>query len=97
MFAKDFGSALTLADQVYLLEVYAASEKPIPGVSSALIARDHDTSKFHYEPSMIDVITEISEKVEPGDVVMTLGAGDVNSLGPVLLTALGERFGESFA
>ena len=97
MFANEFGSALDLADQVYLLEVYAASEQPIPGVSSVLIARDRDESKFHYEPSMIDVITEISAKVKAGDVIMTLGAGDVNSLGPVLLTALSERFGESFA
>jgi UDP-N-acetylmuramate--alanine ligase len=92
MFAHDFGVSLDLADQVYLLEVYAASEEPIPGVSSALIARGRDEGKFHYQPSMIDVITEISGRAKPGDVIMTLGAGDVNSLGPVLLTALGERF-----
>ncbi len=92
MFADEFGAALNLADQVYLLEVYAASENPIPGVSSLLIARNQSADKFHYQPSMIDVINEISQKVEPGDVVLTLGAGDVNSLGPVLMTSLGERF-----
>lgn len=92
MFAKDFGSALDLADQIYLLEVYAASEEPIPGVSSVLIAREQSAEKFHYQPSMIEVIEDVASKVEPGDVVLTLGAGDVNSLGPVLLTSLQERF-----
>ncbi len=91
-FAREFGEALTLADQVYLLEVYAASEEAIPGVSSLMIARNQDESKFHYQPSMIEVIQEVAGLVESGDVVLTLGAGDVNSVGPALLTALGERF-----
>lgn len=92
MFAQRFGEALELADQIYLLEVYAASEEPIPGVSSLLIMQGRSAEKFHYEPSMIEVIGSIAEKVAPGDVVLTLGAGDVNSLGPVILTAIGERF-----
>jgi UDP-N-acetylmuramate--alanine ligase len=92
MFAKEFGVALNLADHIYLLEVYAASEDPIPGVTSNLIVRDQSAEKFHYQPSMIEVIDEIASKVQPGDVVLTLGAGDVNSLGPVLLTSLQERF-----
>ena len=92
IFAKEFGVALNLADHVYLLEVYAASEEPIPGVTSNLIARGQSAEKFHYQPSMIEVIDEIASKVQPGDVVLTLGAGDVNSLGPVLLTSLQERF-----
>lgn len=92
MFATEFGRALDLADYIYLLEIYAASEDPIPGVSSRLIARDQPSEKFFYQPSMIEVIQNVAEKVEPGDVILTLGAGDVNSLGPVLLTSLQERF-----
>lgn len=92
MFAKEFGQALSLADQIYLLEVYAASEDPIPGVTSHLIAREQPVEKFHYQPSMIEVIESVAAAAEPGDVVLTLGAGDVNSLGPVLLTSLQERF-----
>ena len=92
MFSKEFGEALSLADHVYLLEVYPASEEPIPGVTSNLIAREQSAEKFHYQPSMIEVIDEIAAKVQPGDVVLTLGAGDVNSLGPVLLSSLQERF-----
>jgi len=92
MFATEFGKALDLADYIYLLEIYAASEDPIPGVSSRLIARDQPSEKFLYQPSMIEVIQNVAERVEPGDVILTLGAGDVNSLGPVLLTSLQERF-----
>jgi UDP-N-acetylmuramate--alanine ligase len=92
MFAQEFGVALNLADHIYLLEVYAASEEPIPGITSNLIARGQSAEKFHYQPSMIEVIDEIASKVQPGDVVLTLGAGDVNSIGPVLLTSLLERF-----
>ena len=92
MFAREFAEALDLADQIYLLEIYAASEPSIQGVSSLLIAQNRDSLKFHYQPSMIEVIEEVSKAVTPGDVVLTLGAGDVNSLGPELLHAIGERF-----
>jgi UDP-N-acetylmuramate--alanine ligase len=74
------------------LEVYAASEAPIPGVSSILIAQGRNPDKFHYQPSMIDVIHDIANSVAPGDLILTLGAGDVNSLGSEILLALGERF-----
>jgi UDP-N-acetylmuramate--alanine ligase len=92
MFSKEFGDALSLADQIYLLEVYAASEPAIPGVSSNLITKGQNPEKFHYQPSMIDVINEVVQKVQPGDLILTLGAGDVNSLAPVLLNSLHERF-----
>jgi UDP-N-acetylmuramate--alanine ligase len=93
MFAQQFGDALNIADQIYLLEVYAASESPIPGVSSLLIAQGRSEDKFHYQPSMIEIIHQVTKLVEPGDVIITLGAGDVNSIAPVMLEALGERFG----
>ena len=92
MFASDFANALSLADQIYLLEIYAASEQPIAGVSSLLITKEIDSNKVKYQPSMIEVVEEISELAKPGDVVVTLGAGDVNSLAPVLLKNLEDRF-----
>ena len=92
MFAQEFGTALEIADEVYLLEVYAASEAPIPGVSSILITQGRNPDKFHFQPSMIDVIHDIANSVAPGDLILTLGAGDVNSLGSEILLALGERF-----
>jgi UDP-N-acetylmuramate--alanine ligase len=95
MFATQFGEALNLADQIYLLEVYAASEEAIPGVSSLTIARGQNPNKFHYQPSMIEVIDQVCAAVEPGDLIVTLGAGDVNSLAPVLLNALEERFAQN--
>ena len=91
-FASEFAQALNLADHIYLLEVYPAGEKAIPGVSSLMISSLGEPQKFHYEPSMIKVIQELAEKVVPGDVVITLGAGDVNSIVPVLLANIGERF-----
>ena len=89
-FAKEFATALSLADEIYLLEVYAASEDPIPGVSSLLISSQMSGSHVHYEPSMIAVVEAIAATAKMGDVVMTMGAGDVNALAPVILKTLAQ-------
>lgn len=91
-FAREFAESLSLADQVFLLEVYAASEAPIPGVSARLISDQMDSTLVHFQPSMIEVVHSVVESADPGDVIITLGAGDVNSLGPVILTSLAEKF-----
>ena len=91
-FASDFAIALDIADQALVLEVYPASERPIPGVTSQLITRASSSGKMSYIPSMLDAVSTIIEVAEPGDVIMTLGAGDVNSLAPVILQALEERY-----
>ena len=87
-FAQEFAAALDLADEVFLLEVYAASEDPIPGVSSLLITSAMNAQKAHYQPSMIEVVEEVARIAMPGDLIMTLGAGDVSSLAPVIVHAL---------
>lgn len=87
-FAQEFATALNLADEVFILEVYAASEDPIPGVSSMLITASMEPEKAHYQPSMIEVVEEVTRIVRPGDLIMTLGAGDVSSLAPVIVQAL---------
>ena len=91
-FAPEFARSLELADQAFVLEVYPASEAPIPGVTSQLITRSSNTGSVFYQPSMLGVVQEVLEVAQPGDVIMTLGAGDVNSLAPVLVQALEERY-----
>jgi len=87
-FAAEFAQALDLADEIYLLEVYAASEPPIPGVSSLLISSQMNSAKVHFEPSMIEVVEQVAASAVSGDLVMTLGAGDVSSLAPVIAKTL---------
>jgi len=89
-FAREFATALELADKAYVLEVYAASEQPIPGVTSELITRTMQPERGIYEPSMITVVEEFTRQAQPGDVILTLGAGDVNSLAPVILDSLAQ-------
>jgi len=90
-FATQFSTSLALADFTYLLEVYAASEKPLPGVSSLLIAKAMNPLQVKFEPSMIEVVNEVVAMAKSGDVILTLGAGDVSSLGEPLLQALANR------
>ncbi|MTA46920.1 MAG: UDP-N-acetylmuramate--L-alanine ligase, partial [Actinobacteria bacterium] len=80
-FANQFASSLELADFTYLLEVYAASEKPISGVSSLLIARQMNSEQVKFEPSMLQVVSDVVGMANSGDLILTLGAGDVSSLG----------------
>ena len=85
-FINQFAEALSLADKSWLLEVYAASEQPISGVSSANIAKLLGNSKF--EPNFISVTEAVAAEAKPGDVIITLGAGDVSSLGPLIIEEL---------
>jgi UDP-N-acetylmuramate--alanine ligase len=90
-FLDGFASALDLADETILLEVYAASEKPLPGVSASLIAEKMKRGRFI--PNFAEASDHIVEIAQPGDVILTLGAGDVNSLGPIIADGLAKRFG----
>ncbi|MFM1796915.1 MAG: hypothetical protein RL733_696 [Actinomycetota bacterium] len=90
-FATQFAESLSLSDHTYLLEIYAASEKPIPGVTSALIANKMNATSVTYEPSMPLVVEAIAKIAKPGDLIITLGAGDVSSLGKLILAALEEQ------
>ncbi|MGH3694496.1 MAG: UDP-N-acetylmuramate--L-alanine ligase [Pseudonocardiaceae bacterium] len=92
-FAVEFGIALALADVVLLLEIYGAREEPIPGVTAALIAQavPLPAGCVHYEPCWAEVPVRLAELVRPGDVVITMGAGDVTALGPELIAELERR------
>jgi len=97
MFVEEFAEVLAIADRVYLLEIYAASEPPIPGVSSILIANSMASDKVTFEPSMIDVVSSAVNEAKTGDLIITLGAGDVNLLVPLILQTLEEKPEEKIA
>ena len=90
-FLHQFASSLDKADDVTLLEIYAASEQPIPGISSELIAVKMKHGRF--VPNFIEASDRVIEIAQPGDVILTLGAGDVNSLAPIIADGLTRRFG----
>ena len=90
-FAEPFGAALSLADAVVVMEVYGAREDPVPGVSGRLIADAVSLPSEHvvFEPSWLGVAGHLAGWARPGDVILTMGAGDVTQLAPEVLTALG--------
>lgn len=79
-FAEEFGQALTAADTVAVLEIYPAREEPIEGVTAELLG--------HPVLSAADAVAAVVGAAEPGDMIMTLGAGDVTALGADVLAAL---------
>jgi UDP-N-acetylmuramate--alanine ligase len=89
-FLDQFAETLDLADLAILLEIYPASEKPIAGVSASLIAEKMQRGKFI--PNFLEASEEIIAMAKPGDVILTLGAGDVNSLAPIIAQGLERRF-----
>lgn len=92
-FAAEFGRALALADEVVVLDVYAAREDPEPGVTGALIADavPLPPERVHYVPRWVEVPAVLARLARPGDVVITMGAGDVTVLGPEVLVELERR------
>jgi UDP-N-acetylmuramate--alanine ligase len=90
-FATEFAEALGLADEVVVLDVYGAREEPEPGVSGALIADRVTGATVHYEPAFDRATTLVTDLVRPGDLLVTMGAGDVTQLGPEILIQLDRR------
>jgi UDP-N-acetylmuramate--alanine ligase len=93
IFAEAFGAALAGADIVVVMEVYPAREDPIPGVTGALIAQAVPlaASAVHFEPSWSSVPALVASLARSGDVVLTIGAGDVTMIGPAVLDVLAAR------
>jgi UDP-N-acetylmuramate--alanine ligase len=96
-FQREFGAALALADEVVVLDVYGAREEPVPGVSGALVAGavPLPSARVHYVPRWAEVPEVVAGLAEAGDLVVTMGAGDVTVLGPEVLAELGRRFAGS--
>ena len=92
-FADQFGAALGLADEVVVMDVYAAREDPMPGVTGALVAATVPLppAQVVYEPSWSAVAEHLADRARPGDIVLTCGAGDVTMIGPEVLARLEAR------
>jgi UDP-N-acetylmuramate--alanine ligase len=87
----EFAKAFELADRVYVLDIYPAGEAPIPGITGQMMA---DTIRASGHPSVqwlnrdSGLITKLREDLREGDVLLTLGAGDVWKVGTELLESL---------
>ena len=92
-FATELGAGLSPADVVLVMDVYAAREDPVPGVSGRLVADAVTAARpevdVHYVPSWSEVAPTVAALARPGDLVLTVGAGDVTMIGPEVLRALG--------
>ncbi len=90
--AHDFAVALAGADAVCVTDVYPAREDPLPGVSGKLIvdelARVRPGLRLGWAPSLDDAVAVVASWARAGDIVLTLGAGDVERAAPLLLEAL---------
>ena len=96
----DFATAFRDADSVTVLDIYAASEAPISGVSGQLLAEriSHDRlSKAVYAGSFAEAAEMTGATAKSGDLVLTLGAGNVVQLGPLVLEALEARAAQSLS
>ncbi|UNS99561.1 UDP-N-acetylmuramate--L-alanine ligase [Streptomyces tubbatahanensis] len=89
---KEMGEALALADGSVVLPVYPAREDPIPGVTSALItdAAQAAGAAVRGVEAPEDAVAAVAGMAESGDLVLTMGAGDVTELGPRILAKLAE-------
>ncbi|MFC2764348.1 UDP-N-acetylmuramate--L-alanine ligase [Rothia sp. HMSC064D08] len=90
-FAADFAQALSKADRSYVLDIYPARELPIEGVTSELIT-GAGFSEVHYASDAAAAIEDIAMCAVPGDIIMTVGAGDVTALGERILHELHARY-----
>jgi UDP-N-acetylmuramate--alanine ligase len=95
IFGADMGAALGAADEVVVLDVYVAREDPDPAVTGAVVADavPLPADQVRFVADSDQALAALLERVRPGDVVLTLGAGDVTALAPRLVAALEERFG----
>jgi UDP-N-acetylmuramate--alanine ligase len=83
----DFSRAFNQADQLYVTDIYAAGEQPIPGISAEKLVqsiREHGHHGAHYVADKLTLPEVLAEATRPGDVIIALGAGDVNQALPAL-------------
>ena len=90
----EFTRAFNNADQLFLTDIYAAGEKPIPGITSQTLAdaiAQHGHHSVKYAPDRAAMSAELAKVARPGDVVIALGAGDINKILSVVGSALRAR------
>jgi UDP-N-acetylmuramate--alanine ligase len=90
--AHELAGALTAADAVAVTSVYAAREEPVEGVEGRLVVEalvaERPGMPVAWAPELEDAVRFLSRRARPGDLVLTIGAGDVERAGPLLLEEL---------
>jgi UDP-N-acetylmuramate--alanine ligase len=87
----EFSTAFGDADSLFVLDIYAASEKPIDGITGEILAqriREKSGKSVQYVSSSADALNSAVAAAHEGDMILTLGAGSVSQLGPVILEKL---------
>lgn len=88
IFAREFAESLSLADVVVVTDIYAAREKPIEGITARLISDQISGTEVHHISEKSEICGFLRSIVRPGDMVITLGAGDIRTVGEELVSAL---------
>jgi len=92
---EQFGAAFDCADEVILTDIYPADEAPIPGVDAGIVARAIGGRRpVRFIADAGDVAAVLEEEVRPGDLVLTIGAGDVSKVADELVVRLKRRAAE---
>jgi UDP-N-acetylmuramate--alanine ligase len=90
----EFTTAFSDADLLFLLDIYPASEKPIEGVTAEALSRRITEKGAHTAlclPSFQDAAAAVAAQAQPGDMILTLGAGSISQLGPMILDQLEKK------
>jgi UDP-N-acetylmuramate--alanine ligase len=87
----EFATAFDQADSVEVLDIYAASEEPIPGIDAEVLIAKIGRPQMRYAVTVADAVAAVAKRAQDGDLIMTLGAGSVSQLGPQVLEALGSK------
>jgi UDP-N-acetylmuramate--alanine ligase len=93
---EEFTTAFGDADSLFVLDIYAASERPIEGISGDALAqtiREKGGGDARYVSSFADAVSAAAAAAQDGDMILTLGAGSVSQLGPMIVEKLKEREG----
>ena len=88
---EEFGKAFVSADVLFVTDVYAAGEAPIPGISGKTIVdevRRQAGQTVHYIEDRQEIAADLKEFVQPGDLVITMGAGNIYQTGEELVALL---------
>ena len=91
-FARDFGRSFGQADRVVITDVYGAGERPVPGVTGKLIAdatcTSHPGKPVAYLPHRAELLSYLEGSLVPGDLLLTMGAGDITTVGEQVMKRL---------
>ncbi len=93
LFAEQMGLELAAADEVVVADVYVAREEPDSAVTGRLVADacPLPESAVEFAPTLEEVAEALARRARPGDLVVTLGAGDITTVGPKVISLLQGR------